>query len=78
MTTPDTGIPTHPCPGPACAERAPFHMLACSPHWFQISIPVRTAIYRMRDQYGQGSPQHLAACRLGIAQMTPLPPRRQP
>jgi hypothetical protein len=36
---------THKCPAPGCALMIRNSLLACRPHWYQLSKPVREAIY---------------------------------
>lgn len=56
----------HKCPHPKCNKRIPDHLLACRPHWFQLSYPVRKAIW---DNYTPGqsmattSPAYMVALR---------------
>jgi hypothetical protein len=36
---------SHRCPAPGCQIIVKSAMLACKPHWFQLSKPVREAIW---------------------------------
>lgn len=35
---------THRCPKPGCTIQVPNRLLACRPHWYELSAPVREAI----------------------------------
>lgn len=63
----------HTCPGPGCVARIPFHMLACRPHWYQVSRPVRSLVWHTwRNGAGSGTAEHDKAIMLAIADMRPL------
>lgn len=63
----------HNCPGPLCTEQVSDEMLACRGHWFQVSRPARTLIWRTwRNGDGAGSDEHYNAMRLAIADMRPF------
>jgi hypothetical protein len=36
---------THRCPAPTCTEQVSDAKLACRPHWYALSKPVRDAIW---------------------------------
>ena len=72
---------THRCPGPRCEARVPADQLACRRHWFQVSEPVRTEVWRawralQTDPGVGGDPiaaeeRHAAAMQAAIAEMRP-------
>lgn len=67
----------HECPGPECKEQIDTDKLACSRHWYQVTLPIRRAVYRAWDGgNGAGSAAHRQACDLAIKQMRPLTRRR--
>lgn len=35
---------THKCPKDGCEIRLPRHLLACSPHWYQVSKETRRRV----------------------------------
>lgn len=62
----------HYCPGPDCDKDVPYDMLACPRHWYQVSKPVRAAVYRAwARSAGAGSDEHAAAIEAAIRQMRP-------
>lgn len=69
----------HQCPGPKCpVTDVDDKQLACRAHWFQVTVPIRQAVYRAWDSgRGRGTPGHTKACELAIAQMRPLARRPQ-
>ena len=63
----------HTCPGPGCSAQIPYHMLACRTHWYQVSRPVRSLVWRTWDNgKGAGTHDHRQAMVLAIADMRPL------
>lgn len=36
---------THRCPRRGCPEQVPNRLFACSPDWFKLTLPTRSAIY---------------------------------
>jgi hypothetical protein len=43
---------TTACPHPDCQQRISRRLFACRTHWFQLSRPVRAAIYTTVGQLG--------------------------
>ena len=72
---------SHACPGPGCTATVPTEMLACRRHWFQVSKPVRDAVWRawralQSDPGVDGDPiaaeeEHGRAMAAAIAEMKP-------
>jgi len=64
----------HECPGPDCTvETVPDDMLACSPHWYQVPKPLRTAVYRAwGNGAGAGTAAHRSALLAAVRTMRPL------
>lgn len=47
---------THECPKPGCEKRLPFDVLACPPHWFEITATTRARLWReWRNHPGEDS-----------------------
>ena len=63
---------SHICPGPGCKRAVPSHMLACSRHWYQVSAPTRSWVYRAwANGAGAGSDDHMQAIDQAISEMKP-------
>lgn len=69
---------THRCPGPGCDRQVSATMLACRRHWFQVSEPVRTEVWRawralLRSDIADDDAErrHTAAMDAAIAEMKP-------
>jgi hypothetical protein len=63
----------HKCPGPECETDVATDKLACPRHWYQVTAPVRSAVYRAwANGAGGGTAAHRKACELAISQMRPL------
>jgi hypothetical protein len=59
---------THECPGPGCAKEAGSSMLMCPACWYQVTEPIRAAVWRTwRRGAGAGTPAHRAAMTAAIA-----------
>jgi len=39
-------IDDHQCPYPGCDRRIAYEQLACKPHWFTVSKPIRDRVWR--------------------------------
>lgn len=60
---------SHICPHPDCQVRISRRLFACRTHWFQLSSPVRKAIW---DTVGQlGTRQRLDAVKAAREEWTP-------
>ena len=55
MSVLDQPLPRHytTCPHPDCTQRVHRRLFACRTHWFQLSRPVRAAIYATVGQHGR-------------------------
>ena len=42
---------THECPAPGCIKDVPFHMFACSRHWYVIPQLLRTRLWHEWDNH---------------------------
>lgn len=64
---------THQCPGPECVKQIAYERLACPPHWFQVPVAIRNAVYRAwANGEGAGTIAHTRAMEAAIARMSPL------
>lgn len=62
----------HNCPGPGCKRQVPPDKLACPRHWYQVSPPVRSLVYRTwAGGMGAGTDEHMAAMDQAISEMKP-------
>jgi hypothetical protein len=52
------------CPHPECQQRISRRLFACRTHWFQLSRPVRAAIYATVGQ--QGSRERIDAVKAAM------------
>ena len=53
---------SHPCPVSGCSRNVAAHMLMCRPHWYQVPLPLRNAVWAAwRGGAGAGTGRHMAA-----------------
>ncbi len=43
----------HKCPKDNCGEQIPSHLLACSPHWYDIPKPIRDEVNKSWRAYNK-------------------------
>lgn len=41
---------THTCPRPGCDKELDYRIYACTKHWFELPLPIRSAIVRAWQQ----------------------------
>jgi len=62
----------HDCAAPDCQEIVDHSKLMCSHCWFQVPLPLRTAVWRTWNHgKGAGTPAHMRAMISAIAAVTP-------
>ena len=59
------------CPHPECQQRISRRLFACRTHWFQLSRPVRAAIYATANPHRISSRERIDAVKAAMEEWSP-------